>query len=64
MKIELFDAINFFGLTCTANAKSGCARSGSDSTEARAFGRSVAGAVQSIASVTERVGETNHREQR
>ena len=52
------------GLTCTANAESGSARSGSNSTEARALGRSVAGAVQSITSVAERIGESNHREQR
>ena len=52
------------GLTCTANAESGSARSGSSSTKGRALGRSVAGAVQSITSITERIGESNHREQR
>ena len=63
MEIKFFDE-TVVGLTCTANAESGCAWSGSNSAEARALGRSVAGAVQSVASVTERIGETNHREQR
>jgi len=63
MEIKFFDE-TVVGLTCTANAESGCARSGSSSAKFRTLGSSETSAVQSIASVTERIGETNHREQR